>query len=482
MNTRARRRMKGAAGILVATAALVVLAASASAGSAGRWTQITRAHNGAASNLGLARGKDGVLHVFWAGPARPPFTTITDTQISAAGAVRRKSAVVSGWNSVHVPAAVTDANGSIHVLISGQKVLANTDPFAGLNEAVGPGSWKLGARAFGTYQITVPSSADVGAGMLKSGELVSVWRSATTLLFQAGVEPTTQPQNITPPGLAESPVIAVDQASGEAIVGYRHVSSGADFFRRILPSLGPPQPMPQAKVLAPSIAARVGGGVFSAYPPDVSKVWLLRFGGRRNAVPVPKGARALTAGVAAGPDGRLWVFYGNEQQTFVTRTNKAVTSFEPVQMLKSPPGTVQYFRLEGEGSAGPLDLFADVTVDGKTKDGSYHTHVFPLAFAVRRQEGAEQPGLTDSGTRDRARHRRRRCRRRRPRHRPTRRPETTDARGSVVVTVSSRPEKQLRADGHEGRLPSAPKEKRRPDTERRSDRLSRQRDHRRQWA
>ena len=79
---------------------------------------------------------------------------------------------------------------------------------------------------------------------------------------------------------------------------------------------------------------------------------LVRFGGSAKSVPVPKGARVLTAGVAAGPEGRLWVFYGNEQTTYVTRTSKAVAGFEPVQALKSPPGTVQYFRLEGEGSAG----------------------------------------------------------------------------------------------------------------------------------
>ncbi len=48
-----------------------------------------------------------------------------------------------------------------------------------------------------------------------------------------------------------------------------------------------------------------------------------------------------------------------------------------MQALKSPPKTIQYFRLEGEGSAGSLDLFADITVDGQTKDGSYATHVQP---------------------------------------------------------------------------------------------------------
>ena len=224
--------------VLAAAAAIASLVASASAGSVGRWTQITHAHNGAKSNLGLARGKDGALHVLWAGPARGPFTAISDTRISPTGAVGKPQAVVSGWNSVQPPAAAAAADGSIHVVISGQKVLATTDPYAGLNEAVGPGSWSLGAQAFGKYQLTVPSNADLGTAVLRSGQLVTVWRSATTLLFQTGVDSSTQPQNITPPGLGESPVIAVDQASGDAVVAYRNATSGADFFRRILPGLG----------------------------------------------------------------------------------------------------------------------------------------------------------------------------------------------------------------------------------------------------
>lgn len=426
MNTRRRRRTQGAAALLAATVALAALAASASAGQAGRWTQITRAHNGAASNLGLARGKNGILHVFWAGPARAPYPTITDTQVSPAGVVGRKSPVVSGWDSVHPPAAVAAPDGSIHVLISGQKVNSNTDPYSGLNEAVGPGSWSLGAHAFGTFQITVPSSADVGVAMLKSGELVSVWRSATTMLFQAGVDPSTQPQNITPPGLGEAPVIAVDQASGDAVVAYRHVSDGADFFRRVLPGVGAPQAMPAAKVQAPAIAARAGGGVFSAYAVDGTNVRLLRFGGQARAVPVPKGTRVLVAGLAAGPDGRLWIFYGNEQQTFVTRTSRGVSGFEPVQIFKSPPGTVQYFRLEGEGSAGPLDLFADVTVDGQTRDGSYHVHVFPaLSLRVTKAGGRLTVRVVDAGDPVAG-------------ARVTGLPggaKTTDAKGAVVVAV-----------------------------------------------
>ena len=118
-----RRLISRAAGMLAAASVLALLSASAQAGPPGRWTQITRAHNGAKSNLGLARGKDGTLHVLWAGPTRGPFTAIYDTPVSRAGVVGQQRAVVSGWNSVQPPAAAAAPDGSIHVLISGQKVL-----------------------------------------------------------------------------------------------------------------------------------------------------------------------------------------------------------------------------------------------------------------------------------------------------------------------------------------------------------------------
>ena len=234
--------------------------------------------------------------------------------------------------------------------------------------------------------------------MLKDGRIVSVWRTARALLFQAGIDPATQPQDITPPGLAGGPAIAVDSGSGAAVVAYQNAGDGTDSFRPVLPGLGSATAMPGAKVQGPSIAARDGGGVYSAYAPDGARVVLLRFGGQPRAVPVPKGVRVLTAGIAAGPDGTLWVYYGNEQHTYVTRTSKSVSGFEPVQTLTSPPKTAVYFHLEGEGSAGPLDLFADVTVDGGPKDGSYQTHVFPaLSLRVAKSGNRLTVHVVDAG-------------------------------------------------------------------------------------
>jgi hypothetical protein len=305
-------------------------------------------------------------------------------------------------------------------LISGQKTVSNSDPYAGLNEVVGPGTWKLGAYAFDNFSISATSSADVGAALLKNGQLVGVWESAAKILFQVGVDPSTTPQDITPQGLGDNFAVAVDQGN----IVYHRVSDGVDFFRRIVPSLGEPMAMPQTKNDGPTIAARAGGGIYSAYTPDGTRVVLLRYGGQPKAVPVPKGTHGLVAAVAVGPEGRLLVFYGNEQQTYVTRTSKAVGGFEPIQTLKSPPKAVQYFRLEGEGSAGPLDLFADVTVDGQTKDGSYHQQVHPKLSMHATKKSVKNKKGTVTGVKMTAK--------------ATGLPggaKTKDAGGSVVVTV-----------------------------------------------
>jgi hypothetical protein len=380
-------------------AAAVAAAAAAGAGSPGKWTQITHQHNGTVAALGLARTPNGMLHVLWAGPGRAPWTAVLDTQISPSGVVGSPQTVVSGWQGVHTPAAVTAPDGSIHAIESGQKVASNTDPNSGLNELVGPGTWKLAAQAFGHSSITEASNANARVAVLKNGQLVTVWASAAKMLFQTGVDPSTAPQDITPQGdTVGAAEIAVDPASDVAVIAYHGVSSGGDYLRRIVPSLGPAQTIAGAKADPPPLAARAGGGVFTVYTPDGATVKLLRFGGQPRAAPVPKGASVGTAGLTAGPEGRLWIYYGNAQTTWVTRTSRSTSGFEPVQALKSPPGAVQYFRLEGEGSAGPLDLFADVTVDGQTKDGAYATHVLPALSLTARRSGTKLVvRVTDAG-------------------------------------------------------------------------------------
>src|SRR5206468_525112 len=72
----------------------------------------------------------------------------------------------------------------------------------------------------------------------------------------------------------------------------------------------------------------------------------------------------------AGPEARLWLMWDRNGKVYATRTNHAATKIEPVSALK-PPGSGSVYELDGEGSAGPLDLIAN---DGQ---GLWHQQVRP---------------------------------------------------------------------------------------------------------
>ena len=89
---------------------------------------------------------------------------------------------------------------------------------------------------------------------------------------------------------------------------------------------------------------------------------LLRYGGGTVAVGSLASATPAALGVATGIDGRIWVMWGSDNGNIaVTRSNKAVTRFEPIQQLSDK--IVTLFHLAGDGRLGPLDLLADQLAD-----------------------------------------------------------------------------------------------------------------------
>ena len=101
-----------------------------------------------------------------------------------------------------------------------------------------------------------------------------------------------------------------------------------------------------------------GPGVYGAYTTDGKHVRLFRYGGGTVAVGSAK-TQAKDLGVATSLDGRIWVMWGDDSGggVAVTRSNKAVTRFEPIQHLKLNSGSM--YRISGDGRLGPLDLLVD---------------------------------------------------------------------------------------------------------------------------
>lgn len=368
----------------VTAAMMSAISAIAQASTAGTWRQVAVGvvASGGSGNLGLARTKNGVLHVLIATPNASAATGIVDVPISPAGTLGAPKTVVSGWKSAEYPDAYVDADGAVHAFWSGSKTSALTDPTRGLNTATGPGSWRVAPSAIATAGQIQEEQVRVTE---VNGAPLFVWPAGPLLYLASGTNPSVKPQLITVPGqTAYAPVIAPDAPNGGAEVAWGALLGGgktAGYYRVVAPALGPPARLPASQDQYPVIAARAGGGVYAAYSPDGKRVVLTKLGGAPEAVPVPPGVQIKAVGVFTGPAGRLWIAFGNRDTIWVTRTSKALSRFEPLQTLVAPAGAFNLLRLEGEGSTGPLDLFADVLVNGGSRDGSYFKHVLPLLSA-----------------------------------------------------------------------------------------------------
>jgi hypothetical protein len=89
--------------------------------------------------------------------------------------------------------------------------------------------------------------------------------------------------------------------------------------------------------------------------------------------------------VATSLDGRLWVVWAGEINghgvTAFTRSNQAVTRFEPIQTSRFT--WADLFTLSGDGRLGPLDLLMSGTPDAKTLvEGIYYARLLPELSAT----------------------------------------------------------------------------------------------------
>ena len=151
-----------------------------------------------------------------------------------------------------------------------------------------------------------------------------------------------------------------------------------------------------------------GAGVFAAYPADAgptTHVRLLRYGGGSVAVGSVKRLHAAVTSAATSLDGRLWVMWAGELKghgvTAFTRSNKAVTRFEPIQTGRFT--WADLFTLSGDGRLGPLDLLMSGTPDSKGPlvEGIYHVRLLPrlsAAIATTGLSGGKKFKLTTTVT------------------------------------------------------------------------------------
>ncbi len=340
--------------------ALVAALALAPVAAGSRWRPITPAHAPAAT-LALTRGFDGTLHVVWdSGGA-----AIHQTQISLGGRLLG-TRHVAAWSGVPGLALLTLPAGGLRLLAT------RDDPgHVGINvfRAGAQGlSWRLepGDVWGGT---SAGASQSVAAALTPSGVTVSAWPGFVQAGPIAGATGTAVGNQMT---TAE---LATDALTGQVIYGGITLAPpGGYLIAPGVPAIGKAQLIPSlATPGAAGMTARIGAqGVFAATTTG-DRVQLSMFGGSTRTL---ARGRFTVAKAFAASGGRLWLVWGaSRARLYVTRSNLSVTRFEPIQRIALPPRAGALVNVAGEGTAGPLDLFADV--------GRYwHARVLP-ALTVR---------------------------------------------------------------------------------------------------
>lgn len=360
---------------VVGLGALLVAAAPASAQPT--FQRVFTRGVGPYANAALVRMADGSLHVMYqttTGTSPAP-TGLATRVISPAGKLSPVVPALSDWTPA-TPGLTAQPDGTL-LAAFGAISPSNVSSMWTIASSDGGQSWSAPAAT--------PTSVTqaYGAGL-------NVQELGATPVFTLAVSGGVTTQQGTAAGAPSSLLVdssddfamdvnsAVD-SSGEVIVSWDSLAgSGGDFMREAAPQLGPVQEAPGGPRDELQLAARsAGGGVFAPYTSDKTHVRLLRYGAGSVAVGRLAGVSASSLGDATGPAGRIWVMWGDGSGIAITRSNMAVTRFEPIQHLKL--AAVTLYRVSGDGLLGPLDLFVDEIPSADIHaPGELYTRVLPL--------------------------------------------------------------------------------------------------------
>jgi hypothetical protein len=215
-----------------------------------------------------------------------------------------------------------------------------------------------------------------GHGAREDGTPISTWSGTPGLGFHFGVNPADPDGKIPQSGCCR-PGRAPGRPEARVRVGHSPARA------RSTPGTEPPSP-----------GASVQRACICSTARDIRPSSRLCCGGSKppNRHLVIKGDGNEHANIAAAPEGRLWLMWERNGTIYATRTNRAATKLGAPNTLK-PPGGNSIFRLNGEGSAGPLDLIANIQT-GST-NGFWHQQVWPrLQLSASSKKGGNGRVIT----------------------------------------------------------------------------------------
>jgi hypothetical protein len=350
----------------------------------------------------LTRTPDGTLHAVWTIPGTNDDTLVHDA-IAPNGTAAPPNVITTNWAAIDpVPDVVTSASG-LTTFFGGIRTTDPNEPNSNLNIATAPpsgASWNLVVGSAVTGDAAYGS--DIGAALLGDGTPLLSWGGTGSGVFvHRGTDPATPNypvQSQLGGCCGYSPDIAVDATGTPVLAWISNATNQVGVFAQNLdPATGAPLQTPMKmpgsstvfdgvdqtsqQLQRVSIVARVGGGIYVAYPggyPSTTKVVLWRVPATKSIVLGSSNFDHIVS-TAADPDGRIWVFWverSTNSPIFARRSNKAATSFGPAVEVTHPAGMSSVYKLDGNAQAGALDIVA--LWGGSTpQQAQFHTQILP---------------------------------------------------------------------------------------------------------
>jgi hypothetical protein len=379
--------------VLIFPATALCRAGSAKDASARFWTRLTATTGRNTDEVAEARTADGTLHVIWL-RKNGVGSDLVHTAIDKDGHVSGSpSTILTAWPTLNNPALVV-AGGKLRALFGGQRSTDARDPYSAgalytaTSDATGA-AWTLepGAKAPSNSVYASPT----GATVAKDGTIVTAWAISFALDAHIGLDPHQPDLKLETRCCTYQPSLATDSETGEVVLEwYSNISKANGLYAQtLLPSQGTAVYVPgsasESRTESLSADQRVGitarrgapgiyMGYCSGYPAcQTVNVWPYK---AEKPMVVERAPGARFANITAGPEGRLWVMWMRSGHLFAARSNRAATRFGPPVTVLPPHGTDYIWKVGGEGSLGPLDLLASMTVASQGL-ATWHTRVLP---------------------------------------------------------------------------------------------------------
>ncbi len=404
------RRLIVVGTILVVALVGAAAGLSASMGPPGVWTKVTSGDRRNIDDVGLARTPNGVLHVLWQHRTGPTTTSIVHTTVTKAGKVGGTNVVVAGLRTADDPAVLVLPDGRLQAFFAS---LGNSIDESGVTGAVAPPSGVGWTRQGPRVSSTKTSVGPVGAALTADGMPAFAYSASFILGAHIGTELAAADLALQQDKKCcdYMPELATDASTGQMILAYYSNAAGRSgtWVRPVAPTVGKPVRAPGSVTGGKSLqvdqhvalSSRLGApGVYIGYCggyPVCKSALVWRVGGSK-PVKVGVGADIEDIDVTPGPNGRLWVLWhdGKTKQLHATRTNKAATRVGPLATVAPPKGTSNLWKLAGEGSVGPLDVFVSATAGGTLQ--TWHTQVLPkLTLVAKKNAKTVKLTVTDAG-------------------------------------------------------------------------------------